>query len=717
MSVQRTILVTSALPSTNDSLHIGHLVEYTQTDIWARYQRLRAVNCLYVCASDAHGTPTMLRAEKEGIAPEQLIERVTAQHQRDFATFNIEFDNYSTTHGPENEELTAVIYERLVQGGHIGRKVIKQAYDLERQMFLPDRYVRGTCPVCNTPDQYGDSCENCGATYSPLELKDAVSTVSGKPPGVRESEHLFFRLANFEAELRTWVPEHIDPGMARKLEEWFEAGLKDWDISRDPPYFGFRIPGERDKFFYVWFDAPIGYIASFLNLSRRTGLDFDAYWGTASDAELYHFIGKDIAYFHSLFWPAVLTGAGYRKPTKIFVHGHLTVDGQKMSKRRGTFIPAAIYAKHLDPDYLRYYYASKLGSGPHDIDLNFADFVAKVNADLVGKLVNIASRCAGFVHKLGGGKLADRLADDQLYAEFAAAAEALADDYEQREFSRAVRGIMALADRANQYIDGKKPWLLAKKAGNEAEVVGIATLGLNLFRVLMIYLKPIVPALAARAERLLAAGELRWADAATPLLGQPIERFESLLPRVEDAVVQTLVAEARAAAQLPVDPATTAAPMGAAAKPTSNPAAAAVRTGSSTAPAPVSGATAALDRSATLPASTAASAPASIDLEQFLKTDLRVARVLEATLVDGADKLLKLTLDVGEEQRTVFSGIRGAYDPAPLVGRLVVLVANLQPRKMRFGVSQGMVLAASGTGEGVFLLSPDSGAKPGMKVT
>jgi methionyl-tRNA synthetase len=686
LSVQRTILVTSALPYANNALHLGHLVEYVQTDVWVRFQRMRGARIWYVCASDAHGTPTMLRAEQEGIAPERLIERVSAEHRRDFETFRISVDNYLTTHAPENEELTTTIYERLVAGGHIGRKVIKQAYDEERRMFLPDRYVRGTCPVCNTPDQYGDSCESCGSTYSPLDLKDPISTVSGTAPSVRESEHIFFRLANFEQRLRDWVPEHVDGAMARKLDEWFTAGLKDWDISRDPPYFGFRIPGERDKYFYVWFDAPVGYMASFLNLSRRENLDFDELWGADSRAELYHFIGKDIAYFHSLFWPAVLTGAGFRTPTKIFVHGHLTVDGQKMSKRRGTFVPASTFAKHLDPDYLRYYYASKLGSGPDDLDLNLADFVAKVNSDLVGKLVNIASRCAGFVHRFGGGTLADALPDADFYAEFAAAADAIAADYEAREYSRAVRRIMGLADRANQYIDERKPWQLAKTPGAEQEVLGVCTLGLNLFRALIVYLKPVVPALAQRAERLLGGAALGWSDVATPLLGRRIERFESLLQRVEEAAVEAIVAEARS---------------------TSGASGAAAATG----PATVGTAAAAK------PPAGGAPAPAAIDLEQFLKTDLRVARVLEASLVEGADKLLQLKLDVGAEQRTVFAGIRSAYDPAALVGKLVIVVANLQPRKMRFGVSQGMVLAASAPGEGIFLLSPDSGARPGMKVS
>ena len=673
MSVKRTILVTSALPYANSSLHLGHVLEYVQTDVWVRFQRLRGHRCLYVCASDAHGTPTMLRAEQEGTTPAELVARVTEEHKRDFATYRISVDNYLTTHSPENEELTTELYRRLAAGGFIARRTIKQAYDEQRQMFLPDRYVRGTCPNCGTPDQYGDSCESCGATYSPLELKDAVSTVSGTAPTERESEHLFLKLSAFEAELQEWVPEHVDAVLARKLDEWFKTGLKDWDISRDPPYFGFRIPGERDKYFYVWFDAPIGYMASFLSLCRRTGLDFEEFWGPASKHELYHFIGKDIPYFHALFWPAMLSGAGYRKPSALFVHGHVTVAGQKVSKRRGNFITAADFAKRLDPDYLRYYYAAKLGPTIDDLDLNLADFVAKVNSDLVGKLVNIASRCAGFVHKFGGGRLANSLPEPALYDEFAAAAEDLAADFEQREYSRAVRKIMALADRANQYIDEHKPWILAKSSGSEGEVVGVCTQGLNLFRALIVYLKPIVPALAARAETLLGAGELEWHHAARPLLGTPIAKFEALLTRVELASVEALMKPA----------------------------------GSNSETAKVTNTT----------GNGAPTPNGEIDLAEFQKTELRVARVIEASYVEGADKLLKLRLDVGTEERIVFSGIRSSYEPAALTNRLVVLVANLAPRKMRFGVSQGMVLAASGDDPGIFLLSPDSGAKPGMKVS
>jgi len=536
--------------------------------------------------------------------------------------------------------------------------------------------VRGTCPVCGMPDQYGDSCERCGSTYTPMDLKDPVSVVSGTRPSVKQSEHLFFKLGDFERDLKEWVRGRVDEVMVHKLDEWFRAGLKDWDISRDAPYFGFEIPGEPGKFFYVWFDAPIGYMASFLNLCRRIGLDFDEYWGPDSDAELYHFIGKDIVYFHTLFWPAVLGGAGYRRPTAVFAHGFLTVNGQKMSKSRGTFINAATFAKHVDPDYLRYYFASKLGPNVDDLDLSFPDFVAKVNSDLVGKVVNIASRCAGFVHRLGGGRLTDALPNPALLDEFAAAAEEIAADYEGRNYARAVRRIMALADRANQYIDEQKPWVAAKDDSNRDAVVGVCTLGLNLFKQLVLYLKPIVPELAARAEAFLEVEPLSWDDAARALLARPIAKFRPLLERVDPKSVDAVVDETRALAEARSQ----GGPM-------------------------------------TTEPNTQPEQSAEIDIELFSKIDLRVAKVVKAEHVEGADKLLKLTLDTGGAQRTVFAGIRKAYDPAQLEGRLVVLVANLKPRKMRFGVSEGMVLAASGDGPGVFLLRPDDGAEPGMKVS
>lgn len=678
MSERRKILVTSALPYANDSLHIGHVVEYVQTDVWVRFQRLRGHTCWYVCASDAHGTPTMLRAEREGVPPESLIERVSAEHMRDFEAFRISVDNYLTTHAAENGELTRTIYERLKAAGHIRRRTIEQAFDEVKQMFLPDRYVRGTCPVCGMEDQHGDSCERCGATYSPMDLKDPVSVVSGTRPVVKRSEHLFLALGDFEQDLKTWVPGRVDEAMLHKLEEWFKAGLKDWDISRDAPYFGFEIPGETGKYFYVWFDAPIGYMASFLNLCRRAGLDFDEYWGPDSDAEVYHFIGKDIVYFHTLFWPAVLGGAGYRRPSGVFVHGFLTVDGQKMSKSRGTFINAATFAKHVDPDYLRYYFASKLAANVDDLDLSFADFVAKVNSDLVGKVVNIASRCAGFVHRLGGGRLADALPNRELFDAFAAEADAIAADYEARNYARAMRRIMVLADRANQYIDEQKPWIAAKDEANRDAVVGVCTLGLNLFCQLVLYLKPVLPEVAARVEAFLAIDPLSWGDASRPLLGRPIEKFRPLLERVDPAAIEAIVDETRSAVEARSKGAAMTEPEEQTAE---------------------------------------AAGAAEIDIDLFSRIDLRVAKVVRAEQVEGADKLLKLTLDAGGAERTVFAGIRKAYDPAELEGRLVVLVANLKPRKMRFGTSEGMVLAASGDGPGVFLLRPDDGAEPGMKVS
>ena len=663
MSQVRKILVTSALPYANNSLHIGHLVEYVQTDVWVRFQRLRGHDCIYVCASDAHGTPTMLRAEQLGIAPEKLIEEVVAEHKRDFETYQISVDNYLSTHAAENEQLTATLFQRHQSGGLIDRKSVEQAYDEEKNMFLPDRYVQGTCPVCKAPDQNGDSCSNCMATYTPLEMIDPVSVISGTTPIAKESEHLFFRLSRFADDLEQWIPGHIDETQTRKLAEWFEAGLIDWDISREAPYFGFEIPGETGKYFYVWFDAPIGYMASFLHLCEQRGLDFDEYWNAGSDTELYHFIGKDIVYFHALFWPAMLSGAGYRRPSRIFVHGMLTINGEKMSKSKGGSIKMATFARHLEPDYLRYYYASKLSAGVEDIDLSFDDFIARVNADLVGKLVNIASRCAGFVHKLNDGVLADSLPDESLFNEFRDAAEEIAADYESRSYSRAIRRIMALADRANQMIDQDKPWLRAKEPGNEEAVLATCTLGLNLFRSLIVFLKPVIPAVAGRAEEFLAGGDLTWKDVETPLLGHRIARFSALLRRVEQASIDAILAEASEGAQ----------GLG---KTTEN----------------------------------------HIDLDTFLEVDLRVAEVIAADYVDGADKLLRLQLNLGDSERQVFAGIRSAYAPEDLTGRKVVVVANLAPRKMRFGVSEGMVLAAGPGGDEIFLLSPDSGAEPGMRV-
>ncbi|RMF98034.1 MAG: methionine--tRNA ligase [Gammaproteobacteria bacterium] len=663
---RRDILVTSALPYANGSIHIGHLVEYIQTDIWVRFQRLRGHQCTYVCASDAHGTPIMLKARELGISPEELVEHYREEHQRDFAAFLVDFDNYHSTHSPENQRLVEAIYARLDAGGHIVRRVIRQAYDEQAGMFLPDRFVRGNCPHCGAEDQYGDSCEVCSRTYSPSELRNPRSVISGTPPVERESEHYFFRLGDFEASLREWTRSGVvDAGVARKLDEWFEAGLQDWDISRDAPYFGFRIPGTEDKYFYVWLDAPIGYIASLENLAQRSGgPGAEAYFGAESAAELYHFIGKDIAYFHTLFWPAVLEGSGHRKPSGVFVHGFLTVNGQKMSKSRGTFVSAATYLEHLPPEFLRYYYACKLGPGLEDIDLNLEDFVSRTNADLVGKFVNIASRCAGFIQRGFDGELAVELEDPELYAEFSAAAEPIAALYEAREYGKAMREIMALADRANQYIDAHKPWLMVKDPAQADRVQAVCTQGLNLFRALLTYLKPVLPATARAAEAFLGGEALAWSSVERPLLGRRIDAFRPLLRRIEMRAVERMIEASKA---------------------------------------PAAG-------------ETEAAAPEEISIDEFLRSDLVVAEVQAAEQVPGADKLLKLTLDLGGERRTVFAGIRAAYAPESLVGRLVVVVANLKPRKMRFGTSEGMVLAAGNGEQDVFLISPDSGAKPGMRV-
>jgi len=683
----RTILVTSALPYANGPLHLGHMVEYIQTDTWVRFQRLRGHDCVYVCASDAHGTPIMLKARQEGVTPEALIARMGADQRRDFADFEVAFDNFHTTHSEENREVTEAIYQRLAAAGHIRRETIRQAYDEQAKMFLPDRYVRGTCPRCGATDQYGDSCEVCGATYTPAELKDAVSVVSGTPPVLRDSEHLFFRLGDFEAMLREWTGGgRLQPAVTAKLGEWFSAGLRDWDISRDEPYFGFGIPGEPGKYFYVWLDAPIGYLGSLLNLCRRTGRSFERYWSPDSDAEVYHFIGKDIVYFHTLFWPAVLQGAGYRAPTAVFVHGFLTVNGQKMSKSRGTFITARTWLDHLPAEYLRYFFASRLGCGVDDLDLNLDEFATKINSDLVGKLVNIASRCAGFIARGSQGQLAESLPDPALYTEFVEAGERIAAAYEARDLAGAVREVMQLTDRANLYIDQQKPWLMAKDPARAGAVQGVCTQGLNLFRVLALYLKPIVPRLAAGAEQFLRLPDQGWDAAREPLLGTTIGTYEPLATRVDPAAVKSMLA----AAAENLKPTGAPQPASPAAPPTP---------------------------AATLAAPLAKEErPANVSIEEFAKVDLRVARIVAASLVEGADKLLRLTVDLGTEQRNVFAGIRSAYDPEKLVGRLTVVVANLEPRKMRFGVSEGMVLAAGPGGREIFLLAPDEGAAPGMKV-
>lgn len=679
MSEPRKILVTSALPYANGSIHLGHMLEYIQTDMWVRFQKHRGNQCIYVCADDAHGSAIMLRAEKEGITPEQLIDNVKAEHSADFADFLVDFDNFHSTHSDENRELSSMIYTRLRDAGHIATRSITQYFDPEKKMFLADRFIKGTCPKCGTEDQYGDNCEKCGATYAPTDLKDPKSAISGATPVLKESQHFFFKLPDFDAMLKSWTRSGtLQEAVANKIAEWLDAGLQQWDISRDAPYFGFEIPGEPGKYFYVWLDAPIGYMASFKNLcARRPDLDFDAYWAKDSSAELYHFIGKDIVNFHALFWPAMLEGAGFRKPSGINVHGYLTVNGQKMSKSRGTFIKARTYLDNLSPEYLRYYYAAKLSRGVDDLDLNLEDFVQKVNSDLIGKVVNIASRCAGFIHKGNSGVLVAGNAAPELTDAFLAAAPGIAEAYEARDFARAMREIMGLADRANAYIAEKAPWSLAKQEGKQDEVQAVCALGINLFRQLVIFLKPVLPLLAADAEKFLNVAPLTWDDHLTLLSNHQLNPFLALMTRIDPVKVQAMTDASKEDL-----------------------------TASQTSTAPQGNGELLKEPLA-----------AEIDFDAFAAVDLRVALILKAEHVEGADKLLRLTLDIGDEQRNVFSGIKSAYpNPAELEGRLTMMIANLKPRKMRFGISEGMVMAAGPGGEEIYLLSPDSGAKPGQRI-
>ena len=674
-NTQRKILVTSALPYANGPIHIGHMVEYIQTDIWARFQKMQGHDCIYVCADDAHGTPIMLLAREHGIAPEALIEQMHQQHLQDFLAFRIDFDNYHSTHSEENREFSERIYRSNRDKGHIVSRTITQAYDPVEKMFLPDRFIKGTCPKCGALDQYGDNCEVCGASYSPSELIDPVSAISGATPEEHESEHYFFKLGNFEQMLKSWTRGgHLQHEVSNKLDEWFSAGLQEWDISRDAPYFGFEIPDHPGKYFYVWLDAPIGYMASFKHLSDRIeGLDFDEYWAIGSDAEVYHFIGKDIIYFHALFWPAMLHGADLRTPTAIFAHGFLTVDGQKMSKSRGTFIKASTYLDHLNPEYLRYYFAAKLGPGIEDIDLNLDDFSNRVNSDLVGKVVNIASRCAGFIGRRFDGKLSNQLSEPQLFDSFIQAGASIAEHYERRAYNRAVREIMTLADRANQYIDEQKPWVIAKDDSKTQRLHDICSMGINLFRVLIGYLRPILPTTAEKSEEFLRIAPLTWDQLPIPLISHEIAKFKPLMTRVEQQRVEAMIADSRT--ELTED--------------------SKIETSAYLAADPIND---------------------SVDYNDFSKIDLRVVKILKAAHVPGADKLLQLTLDLGGETRNVFAGIKSAYEPQKLEGRLTVMVANLAPRKMRFGISEGMVLAAGPGGSELFIVSPDSGAKPGMRV-
>ncbi len=677
--MSRKILVTSALPYANGSIHLGHLVEYIQTDIWVRFQKMQGHTVHYVCADDTHGTPIMLRAEKEGVTPEALIESVHQEHAADFAEFLVNFDNYYSTNAPENKALSQSIYKKLKAAGKIATKTIEQFYDPVKNMFLPDRFIKGECPKCHAKDQYGDSCEVCGATYNPTELINAYSAVSGAAPIRKETEHYFFKLSECEDFLKEWTRSGTLQGeAANKMGEWFESGLNDWDISRDAPYFGFEIPDAPGKYFYVWLDAPIGYMASFMNLCAKQGLDFDEYWQADATTELYHFIGKDILYFHALFWPATLEFSGHRKPTKIFSHGFLTVNGEKMSKSRGTFITARSYLDHIkNPEYLRYYYAAKLNSSMEDIDLSLDDFVARVNSDLVGKYINIASRTAGFINKRFAGKL-QSAADNMEVAEIKSAATLIASAYEAREYGKAIREIMRLADIANGYVADKAPWVMAKQEGQDAELQQVCSAALEMFRLLTLYLKPVLPKLALEIEQFLNIPALTWQSVDLSLVeGHGINAYEHLITRIEP----TLIAAMTEANKENLT------------------------------------ATAQVSAPVLAPIAPVLADAEYISIDDFAKVDLRIAKIVNAEHVEGAEKLLKLTLDIGEATtRQVFAGIKSAYDPATLVGRLTVMVANLAPRKMKFGMSEGMVLAASDERGGPFILSPDAGAQFGMRV-
>lgn len=670
---KRNILVTSALPYANGPIHIGHLVEYIQTDIWTRFQKMCGHDCLYICADDAHGTPIMLKAQQEGISPEQLIARVSAEHQEDFSDFHIQFDNYHSTHSEENRIHSTRIYERLKKGGHITTKTVVDLYDPQDQVFLPDRFVKGECPKCGAKDQYGDNCEVCGSTYTPADLINPYSSVSGATPVKKENLHYFFRLNDFKEVLRDWIENKpLQPGITNKLKEWFQEDLRDWDISRDAPYFGFEIPDAPGKYFYVWLDAPVGYMASLQQYCDRTGRDFDAYWSADSEYEVYHFIGKDIAYFHMLFWPAMLHGANYRIPTAVYCHGFLTVDGQKMSKSRGTFVKARTYLDHLNPEYLRYYFAAKLGSDVSDIDLSLDDFQQRVNSDVVGKLVNIASRCSGFIHKYFEGKLTSAFIEggQEVFDTAVQGNEHIKQLYESRNYSQAMRSIMKHADEANQIIDAHKPWELAKDETKHDQVHQVCSFGLNMYRLLSGYLKPVMPELAQKSEAFLST-QTCWSDLASgkPLPeGHQINAFKPLITRIEKKSIENMIEDSKQD-----DTPAPADPIG-----------------------------------------------DEITIEDFARLDFRIAKIIQAEHVDGAEKLLKLTLDLGEPtgnvQRTVFAGIKSAYAPKDIEGRLTVVVANLASRKMRFGTSEGMVLAAGPGGKDIFLLQPDSGAVPGMRV-
>ena len=666
----RRILVTSALPNANGSIHLGHLMEHIQTDIWVRFQRSLGNECIYVCADDTHGTAIMLKADEKGISPETLIEKIREEHVKDFSDFNISHDNYYTTHSEENRQFSNFIFKQLKSNKKIEMRSVAQLYDPEKEMFLADRFIIGTCPRCNADNQYGDNCENCGATYDATDLINPRSKLSGEKPIIKESNHFFFTLSQFDDFLRKWTRSGtLQEQVANKLSEWLNSGLQDWDISRDAPYFGFEIPDAPGKYFYVWLDAPIGYLASFKNYCDHKGLEFNDFWSHNSRCEVHHFIGKDIVNFHALFWPAILKVANFRTPTKIHAHGFVTVDGQKMSKSRGTFINARTYLDHLSPEYLRYYFAAKMNGSVDDLDLSLEDFVQRVNADLVGKVINIASRCSGFIHKQFDGKLATHIGSS-LVQESVDKGKKIADFYETGDFGKATREIMSLADQANRYIDEQKPWIMIKDQQNREQVQTICSDGINLFRIIMIYLQPILPSIAKEVQKFLNVEELSWRSCQDILVDHQIKPFKPLLSRLEMATMEAIVEASRPE-----------------------------------------------DNNLTENIREHQTEVETIKFEDFAKVDLRVARIIKAEPVSEADKLLRLTLDIGEQHREVLAGIKTAYAPHDLVGKLTVMVANLEPRKMRFGTSEGMVLAAGNGDHGIFLLEPDPGAIPGMKVT
>ncbi|MFT7685614.1 MAG: methionyl-tRNA synthetase [Candidatus Azotimanducaceae bacterium] len=670
---KRNILVTSALPNANGPIHLGHLFEHIQTDIWVRYQRMQGHECIYVCADDTHGTATMLEAEKRGIDPEAYIAEIKADHEREFAEFNISYDNYYSTHSKENEEYCTDIYNKLEAAGQIIEKSVEQLYDPEKELFLADRFIIGTCPKCKTEDQYGDNCESCGATYAATDLINPKSKISGSTPILKESTHVFFALSNHTEFLNEWTRSGtLQDQVANKLSEWLDVGLQDWDISRDAPYFGIAIPGQTNKYFYVWMDAPIGYIASFRNYCDSNNMStVEDYWDKDSQYEVHHFIGKDIINFHALFWPAILKTANYRTPTRIHTHGFVTLNGQKMSKSRNTVVNAGTFAKHLNPEFLRYYYATKLSTSIDDNDINMEDFIQKVNSDLVGKVVNIASRCAGFIKKKFDGKLASAASTD-LIDEFIAGKASIEAHYEAGDFSKAVREIMAMADKANQYIAENEPWAKIKIPGNEEQVHNVCSDGINMFKVIIAYLKPVVPSLAEKSEQFLNIGPMDWASIDTPLFDHEINKFKQLLSRAESKDVDLMLESSSVDVEAPKK----------------------------------------VKKTAAIEAEIK-----EIEFDEFAKVDLRVATIVNAEEVEGADKLLRLTLDLGGETRNVFAGIKSAYKPEQLIGKQTVMVANLKPRQMKFGLSEGMVLAAGPGGKDLFLLEPHEGAKAGMKVT